>query len=129
MASDDRTAVKTYVPQYQKEKWAEHADELEMSQSEFVRTMVQAGRSDFGIPSMDNLVSNAEESTESNDDGFQDRILALLEREGVLDWDELVDRLIDDIEEDVDTALGQLQDDNLVRYSGRKGGYVRTSNE
>lgn len=129
MASDDRTAVKTYVPQYQKEEWAEHADELEMSQSEFVRTMVQAGRSDFDIPSMDGLVSNAEEPTESNDDGFQDRILALLEREGVLDWDELVDRLIDDIEDDVDAALGRLQDDNLVRYSGREGGYVRTSNE
>lgn len=129
MASDDRTAVKTYVPQYQKEKWAEHADELEMSQSEFVRTMVQAGRSEFDVPSIDGLATETAESTDSNDDGFRERILALLEQEGVLGWDELVDRLIDDIEDDVDAALGRLQDDNLVRYSGREGGYVRTSDE
>jgi len=129
MATDDRTTVKTYVPRYQKEKWAEHADELEMSQSEFVRTMVQAGRCDFDVPSIDSRVVDTDESPESNDDDFQERILALLDREDVLDWDELIEHLIDDIEDDVDAALGQLQDDNLVRYSGREGGYIRTSNE
>ncbi|RZV08258.1 hypothetical protein BDK88_3225 [Natrinema hispanicum] len=129
MATDDRTTVKTYVPRYQKEKWTEHADKLEMSQSEFVRTMVQAGRCDFDVPSIDSRVVDADESPESNDDDFRERILALLDREDVLDWDELIEHLIDDIEDDVDAALGQLQDDNLVRYSGREGGYIRTSNE
>ena len=52
MAADgeERTSVRTYVPEYQKEAWAAHADELDMSQSEFVRTMVQAGRSGFEPP-------------------------------------------------------------------------------
>ncbi len=60
MPSDDsteRAVVRTYVPAYQKAHWQDHADELDMSQSEFVRTMVQAGRSGFEPP----------ESTSSDD--------------------------------------------------------------
>src|SRR6056297_3280818 len=48
--SEDRRSVKTYVPAEQKDRWREHADELGMSQSEFVRTMVQAGRRGFSPP-------------------------------------------------------------------------------
>ncbi|MDZ7701745.1 MAG: DUF5805 domain-containing protein [Halobacteriales archaeon] len=47
MSADERVGVKTSVPRYQKEAWTEHADALDMSQSEFVRTMVQAGRRGF----------------------------------------------------------------------------------
>lgn len=128
MGDDERAAVKTYVPRYQKQEWNDHADELEMSQSEFVRTMVQAGRREFEIP------TNSE-PTESNPDSvsgtadLEDRILTVLDQEEVLDWDELIDELVADIEDDVDAALSTLQDENHVRYSGRDGGYVRMDNE
>ena len=54
-------------------------------------------------------------------------------REAVLDalddgpysWDELVERMTDDIEAQLDAALDGLQESNQVRYSGRKGGYTR----
>lgn len=133
MAADDRVTVKTYVPRYQKEAWQDHADELEMSQSEFVRTMVQAGRTDFDVPASEdrpderNADGSAESANETSD--FSDRILEVLERDGVHDWDELVDALIDDVEDDLDAALQELQDENLVRYSGRDGGYVVTDDE
>ena len=133
MAADDRVAVKTYVPRYQKEAWKRHADELEMSQSEFVRTMVQAGRSDFEVPSM--AVDEADDDSESGETNstdsaeFGDRILEVLDRNGVLGWDALVDELIDDVEADLDRELQRLQDENLVRYSGRDGGYVVTGDE
>lgn len=42
--SSDRKVAKAYIPEQQKEKWDGHADELGMSQSEFIRCMVQAGR-------------------------------------------------------------------------------------
>ena len=133
MATDEpsmeRTSVKTYVPAYQKEEWARHAEDLGMSQSEFVRTMVQAGRADFEIPSVDEPAT-IPDRTESTDTGnFEERIVAALERNAVLDWDELVDQLIDDVEDDLDAALGQLQDENRIRYSGRDGGYVLTDHE
>jgi hypothetical protein len=47
--ADDRVPVTTRVPGYQKEAWLDDADELDMSQSEFVRTMVQAGRRELGL--------------------------------------------------------------------------------
>lgn len=128
-SSTEKTYVKTYIPTYQKEEWANHAEELDMSQSEFIRTMVQAGRRDFEIPSMNGTGASADEPGPTDGDDFEERILAVLKREGVLDWDGLVDRLVDDIEDDVDTALSRLQDENQIRYSGRKGGYVLTDNE
>lgn len=124
---DDRVAVKTYVPRYQKEEWNDHANELNMSLSEFVRTMVQAGRSDLEVPSLHD--GEPTQADEVDDNRFEERILAALEQNDVLDWDELTDRLINDVENDLDDALERLQDENLVMYSGRNGGYVLNGHE
>lgn len=133
MADDDRVAVKTYVPRYQKEIWQAAADELEMSQSEFVRTMVQAGRAEFEIPTDESTDGGGPNSgtgaSAAEGDDFADRIHRVLERRGVLNWDELVDALVDDIEAELDAALQRLQDENEVRYSGREGGYVVADDE
>lgn len=43
--SDTREVVKTTVPAPQKQTWADHADELDMSLAEYLRCMTQAGRS------------------------------------------------------------------------------------
>lgn len=141
MSEDDRVAVKTYVPRYQKERWCDHADELEMSQSEFVRMMVQAGRQAFDIPSTpggeadtrpgsgDDHDTAGTRPRNVGDEEFDDRILAVLDRQGPLGWDGLVDALIDDVEAELDATIQHLQDENLVRYSGRDGGYVLTNDE
>jgi len=126
--ADDRTAVKTYVPRYQKEIWAGHADELDMSQSEFVRTMVQAGRSDFDVDVA--LDESGEAAVDSSADtgepsGDLERLVTrALRREGSLGWDTLVETLTADLEDDLEAALENLQESNVVRYSGRDGGYV-----
>lgn len=117
----ERTVVKTYVPAHQKERWREHAAELEMSQSEFVRLMIQAGRRDF------DLDGEPEESGSGDEtpgvDGLEDRVLDVLD-DGYCSWDELVQSLTDDIEERLETSLQRLQRENRVRYSGRHGGYT-----
>ena len=43
----DRADVRTYVPTYQKNIWKQEAEARDMSLSEFVRCMVQAGRQGF----------------------------------------------------------------------------------
>jgi hypothetical protein len=126
MASDpdldtSRTAVKTYVPAYQKERWREHADELGMSQSEFVRTMVQAGRSSVEIS--DRPTTDENGSATEDGDTLRDRVVAALE-DDQLTWEQLVDELTGSIEDRLETTLEELQTDNRVRYSGRHGGYV-----
>ena len=129
----ERTVVKTYVPRYQKDIWTDHADELDMSQSEFVRTMVQAGRRGFdggGSERPDPQGTSAEdgspaESDSGGDGGLNERVLSVLDSEEYLDWESLVEALTGDIESRLEDALQELQSRDEVRYSGRHGGYTR----
>ena len=129
----ERTSVRTYVPAYQKEIWQTHADELGMSQSEYVRTMVQAGRSGFEPPETAQTVEDgqgrAPEEPRSPDatpgvEGLEDRVLKVLDDGGHYAWDALLAELTDDIEQRLEETLQELQSADRVRYSGRHGGYV-----
>ncbi|WP_323192451.1 DUF5805 domain-containing protein [Halostella sp. PRR32] len=129
----ERTVVKTYVPRYQKEIWTDHADELDMSRSEFVRSMVQAGRCGFEPADGDGVNESDRSSSEkgpSEDatpggEGLDDRVLTVLDDGEYLDWDELVEAVTGDIESRLEDTLQDLQGDDEVRYSGRHGGYTR----
>jgi len=128
-ADTERTVVKTYVPAYQREEWDDHADELDMSRSEFVKTMVQAGRRGFGAE--ETATGTETESGPEREDGSgSDRtdsletvVLEMLS-EGPRDWEELLEELTAEIEEELDETLQSLQEAGTVRYSGRDGGYV-----
>ena len=119
-AETERVAVKTYVPAYQKAEWEAHATDLDMSQSEFVRTMVQAGRRGFSI--------NPEETEDSDGDPrghpLEDRVLDILRDRGPQAWDDLRAAVTEEIEDRLDEVLTDLQDQNEIRYSGRDGGYT-----
>lgn len=138
----ERAAVTTYVPAYQRDVWDDHADELDMSRSEFVRSMVQAGRKGFdprgraGERAEDGHEdSTASDDGDDGDDGQADsvsetggddlkrRVLDLL-KEDSRSWEELFAAVTDDVEERLDEAVGELQDQNRIRHSGRDGGYV-----
>lgn len=133
-----RTKVETYLPAYQKERWKNHAEELGMSQSEFVRTMVQAGRRGFGADEARDTGERNDSSRNPAEPRSRDatprgndlecRILDALE-DGPCSWEELVERMTDDLEERLDATLERLQQENRVRYSGRNGGYTRTGGD
>jgi len=108
--------VKTYVPAYQKQEWADHADQLGMSQSEFVRTMVQAGRRDFEVD-----VEPDSPDADPRGNGFEDRVLAALDEEGPLGFDDLVAALTDDVERRLKEAIETLQSENRIHHSPRQG--------
>jgi len=121
--------VQTYVPAYQREIWDDHAEELDMSRSEFVRTMVQAGRRGFGAepPGEGTETRNSEERRDGgigSERPLQERIVESLEEQGPLSWDELRETVAGDIEEQIESTLSELQSEGKVRHSGRKGGYV-----
>ena len=123
----ERTAVRTYIPTYQKEEWEAAAEELGMSQSEFVRTMVQAGRREFSIPGERSDAGNTDETDATPGvEPLETRILDALEAAGPLEWEEIVDRLSGDLEARADDCLQGLQEAGRVRYSGRSGGYTLT---
>lgn len=121
--SEERKPVKTYVPADQKAAWQRHADEMGMSQSEFVRTMVQAGRRGFSLSTESNPEEAGSWDANPGSHHLEDRVESVLEADHQ-SWDELVDAVFDDFEDRLEETLESLQDRNRVRYSGRDGGYT-----
>lgn len=134
MSSDadetETVQVKTRVPKYQRAEWKAAADRLGMSQSEFLRTMVQAGRNGFESGESAASARSPEEraSPDANPgvNALEDRMLATLSADEATSWDELVEALVGDFEERLEEIL---QSADRVRYSGREGGYILTDGE
>ena len=113
------TSVRAYVPAYQKAEWKDHADDLEMSLSEFVRAMVQAGRRGF---EPDHEEPDSPDATPGGN-ALETRVLELLSAD-TYSWEELLEAVTDDVESRLDETLEELQSANRIRYSGRHGGYT-----
>lgn len=135
-SAEERTAVKTYVPAYQKEHWKEHAEELDMSLSEFVRSMVQAGRSGFeGDDSADSgeadEVPGEEPGSPGATPGVEDVRTVVLDalREEPRSVDDLVDAVVGDLRDDVYDAVEALQADGSIQHDPRTGGYTVVADE
>lgn len=128
----ERARVQTYIPNYQKDEWQSHADELDMSLSEFVRSMVQAGRRGFtaedtGPEPAEHTEAGGGASSDADPQGqrLEERVRSLLADGDSYEWDELVAVVTDDVEERLDDTLQELQARDEIRYSGRDGGYLR----
>lgn len=122
-----RTVVQVYVPAYQRDLWDEHADELDMSRSEFVKAMVQAGRRGFGGEPASESLPDAEKSGSEGSSDLRSRVVSSLTEHDCLSWDDLLAEVTGDIETQLEETLQNLQDAGKVRYSGREGGYVLES--
>lgn len=121
---EERVAVKTYVPAYQRETWRDHADDLGMSLSEFLRTMTQAGRRGF-VPAAESEPAEAgDRDGDPKGDGLEELVLDTVGDRSA-SWEEVVEAATGDVEERLDETLSRLQDEGRLRYSGRDGGYVR----
>ncbi len=125
-SNDTRVTINTYVPEYQRDLWKQHAELLDMNLSEFVRAMVQAGRRDFDIGTKNNeniLKVNFDDKTPGVS-GVKIQLLNFFQNDECLGWDKLVQKLTVDLEDELELALTQLQEENLIRYNGRLGGYT-----
>jgi len=122
-----RTVVQTYVPAYQRDAWDEHADQLNMSRSEFVKAMVQAGRKQFGAEPATGIDLESEADSDSQD--LERDIIETLRESGACSWEELLAGVTGDIETRLEDSLQELQESDRIRYSGRDGGYILKDNE
>ncbi|WP_336037696.1 DUF5805 domain-containing protein [Halobacterium yunchengense] len=120
MADDDRVVVKTYVPPEQKAEWREAAADLEMSQSEFLRTMVQAGRRGF----LDDPEEGGSADATPGGEGLEDRVLDALSGDEFVSWDELVAELSGDFEDRLYETVQSLHAEGRIDHDPREGGYA-----
>lgn len=116
----DRVQVTAYVTDEQKAAWDDHADQLGISQSRFIRQMVQAGRRQI----LEDDSNASPQQGRDTGESLEDRITDILSNSEYLSWEELIDALTDNIEERLEDTLDSLQSDNRIRYSGRNGGYT-----
>jgi hypothetical protein len=128
MVEDETEGVsmKVHVPRWQKDEWVAHADQFDMTQSEFLRSMVQAGRLSLDEPRSDE--PDSPDAT-PGDNGLEEQILDVLQGSGYLTWDDLLAGVTDNIEERLEGALNTLQENNRIKYSGRNGGYTLAGDE
>ena len=127
-SNTDRASVMTYVSPAQKQEWVTHAETLNMSQSEFVRTMVQAGRRDFTVPDRSSITtetaSRNTDSTNTQTNSLRARVIDALTADTYHEWDELLAIVSENIEQRLDQTLAELQEASIITYSGRHGGYT-----
>ncbi|WP_276261438.1 DUF5805 domain-containing protein [Haloglomus litoreum] len=147
----ERVSVSTYIPAYQRATWAAEAESMGVSRSEYVRLMVQAGRRSFDL---DGTAGNSPQDTETGQsgspgervtehnpeeghepgsdpggDGLEERVLAALDSDDYLGWDELVDELTGGLEDRLEETLDDLLTSGRVKHSGRHGGYTVVADE
>jgi hypothetical protein len=129
MAGNDRVSVQTYVPATQRQTWRDEADEMDMSQAEYVRSMVQAGRRSFDLGDGEPVGVETGEgagfpAANPGGSGLKDRVLEVLEMDEVTDWEDIRAAVTDDIDDRLEETLAKLQGEDAIRYSGRRDGYV-----
>jgi hypothetical protein len=112
MAETERTVVKTYVPRYQKDRWERDAEEMGMSQSEFVKAMVQAGRRDLDLDTEETGSGGSNPGGNALETWVRNTLA-----EGGRDWDGLREALARDLEE----TLGSLQGSGTVQFTPEEG--------
>lgn len=131
-ANGSPATVRLTVPEYQLDEWTAHADELEMSTNEFVRSMVQAGRRGFGETTIEakpgtNTTAHTGDGTDAPVDGptngLRDELLDALSTREYRSWDDLREHVVDDVEATLDADLLWLLDEDRVEHSPRKDGY------
>lgn len=98
-------------------EWDKKADELNMSRSEFIRSMVHAGQRQI-----------AELDTQKNQEqrDLKEKVLAELPEDEVLEVDEIVQKVVGPIKTEItDEILPSLDENGEIRYNPKERGYEK----
>jgi hypothetical protein len=101
------------APEATMNRWDERAGELDMSRSEYIRTMVEAGDKNLSIASpLDSIAA---------DKSLKNRVLDLLEEDEYKDWDTVLRELTEEMERELEEILNELLDEGRIDFSPRQG--------
>ncbi len=108
------------VPDHQLEIYDEEAEEMGFSsRAEYIRSMINAGRREFGLNPQGATGEDA-----SPQASLDERILSILDEADGLAQEEVVNAVTADVEEQVTETLNQLNDEGRIDYDVRQGGFV-----
>lgn len=129
MTSDDggeddeteRVSARTYIPEYQRDIWDDHADRLDMTRSEFIRSMVQAGRRGYTGEAIDETPGAGDAGDDRLPAIASDAVLTALEQLDTVRYEELREILVEDMTRALDAALDELQAENTIIHTRDEG--------
>lgn len=99
------------------EKWDEEAEELGMSRSEYIRSMVNAGR---------RQISQLDPQNDQDNRSLREEVLSEIPEDEVRDVDEIVQTVVGPIEEKITSQiLPNLDENGEIRFNPQKGGYEK----
>jgi hypothetical protein len=129
--TENRVAIQTYVPESQSDVWTKEADEMDVSRSEYVRMMVQAGRRNFDLSGHKEPERSGTEMSDEDTEPLEleSRVMTALDSKGPLSWEDLIEEISGSLETRLETTLDTLQSSNKIKYSGRHGGYTVVADE
>lgn len=110
--TDKRKRVRTSAPESQIGTWEAEAEAMNVTRAEYIRLMIQAGRRQFPACETDN--------DESEGIQVEMRVLDALEENGELTWGELVEEAVGDVEDKVEDAIEELEEQGRVSVSLRE---------
>ena len=106
------TVLNVYVPEHERVDWEQHADELGLEMSRYVREMVKSGRR----PWYSENYRVQPEGDEPNQE-LEEQILAALSEAGPLSNDEVYEAITNQLQSRVDEKLMELREDNRIEQN------------
>jgi hypothetical protein len=114
-------------------EWVEEADEMDVSNAEYIRRMVRAGRRQWGHDHIEEPEQNGLRHTDSGstkvEKALQAALLRNLSIENGVQEDELAELLFDDLLDDLKGQLQELKDDGQATYNPGDGGRAKIKEE
>lgn len=118
MGREDRIAYHLEIHEERWEEWKEQKDsDVEVkSMAEFIRMFVEAGRRYF---------SQSSPFPEDDQQMTKEKVKDVMRdsEEEYTSWERLRERFIEDIEEELDQTLSEMEGEEEIELSRRKGGY------
>lgn len=101
------------VPAERVEQWADYADEMGITQSEFIRNAVEIGLKRMDVPE---FCEGYDDSSQS----YRTEIMAAI-RVGNSDLDAIVEAVKEDIDDDIRDDIDRLMETGQLEFSGHGG--------
>lgn len=122
----DGEAIEIRVPPNLLAAWEQRARKAKLSVSEYVVRMAEAGRMSV---QMEPAGVGGDPGTTMSVEQLTDDVVERLRHEDAVSWEQLLEAISSNLEENLEEALERLQADDVVRYSGLEGGYELVEEE
>lgn len=115
--TEDSKRISMFASEQMLDQWDKEAEELNMSRSEYIRSMVTAGR---------RQISQLDPQSDQEKTELREQVLACIPEEEAKDVDDIVNEVVGPMEDKIRSKiLPHLDENGEIRFNPQEGGYER----